>query len=392
MSSRRQRSADWQGGRSRMNQGRNAFLWSTITEEPHGTTCAPIVRNSGRQVPCTRPANGRGARARNKSRVFAPPIIGKTTTAPSTRTTRQQAAFTLIEVLVVVAIIALLIAVMLPSLSRAREQSRAVVCMSNLKQQGLGLSGYSPDNRGVLPWGGAYRYTLLEGDYYVGMGTRGVMPSWAVVNTGLLYPRHIGSTPDLYYCPNNKGVEATGPNGKAVFVSRFRNQRPTDPRYHNAHDLPGHPYSSYCYALPVATAKSPRDAGRDTYPEQSVRYGRQPDSSDHPYWAYLTSPTDPVPGFLKPSAQATRGRHTIHALLSDMYFAGFNEVDLGLFEGYHLKSYNVLFSDFHAKRVVDPEGQIHAAGLQPILAGHNAGVDLNGFKVYKVWDHFSSNP
>lgn len=53
--------------------------------------------------------------------------------------------FTLVELLVVVAIIALLIAILLPSLSRAREQSKRVVCMNNMRQMGIAMLSYSMD-------------------------------------------------------------------------------------------------------------------------------------------------------------------------------------------------------------------------------------------------------
>ncbi len=60
-------------------------------------------------------------------------------------------AFTLIEVLVVVAILALLVAVLLPSLVRARESGRAAQCLSNLKQMGSAIMMYTIDNRSFLP-------------------------------------------------------------------------------------------------------------------------------------------------------------------------------------------------------------------------------------------------
>lgn len=63
-------------------------------------------------------------------------------------------AFTLIEVLVVVAIIALLIAILLPSLSRARAQARNAVCLNNLKQVGLAMHQYAIRHSGHLPRGG----------------------------------------------------------------------------------------------------------------------------------------------------------------------------------------------------------------------------------------------
>lgn len=59
--------------------------------------------------------------------------------------------FTLIELLVVVAIIALLIAILLPSLSKARDQSRLTVCLSNLRSQVTGVLTYTQDHGGRLP-------------------------------------------------------------------------------------------------------------------------------------------------------------------------------------------------------------------------------------------------
>jgi prepilin-type N-terminal cleavage/methylation domain-containing protein len=60
-------------------------------------------------------------------------------------------AFTLIELLVVVAIIGLLIAILLPSLGKAREQTRRTVCGTNLKGQGLSFAIYSQQFNDRLP-------------------------------------------------------------------------------------------------------------------------------------------------------------------------------------------------------------------------------------------------
>src|ERR1041384_2854087 len=60
-------------------------------------------------------------------------------------------AFTLVDVLVSVAVIGILIGLLMPGLARVNSQSRRVVCSSNLRQIGLGLAMYASDYRGLLP-------------------------------------------------------------------------------------------------------------------------------------------------------------------------------------------------------------------------------------------------
>jgi prepilin-type N-terminal cleavage/methylation domain-containing protein/prepilin-type processing-associated H-X9-DG protein len=65
-------------------------------------------------------------------------------------------AFTLIELLVVISIIAILMTIMLPSLKAAREQSRAAVCLSRLRQNMVAATVYCQDNGGRYPVASAY--------------------------------------------------------------------------------------------------------------------------------------------------------------------------------------------------------------------------------------------
>jgi prepilin-type N-terminal cleavage/methylation domain-containing protein/prepilin-type processing-associated H-X9-DG protein len=70
---------------------------------------------------------------------------------PSHRPADRRAAFTLIELLVVVSIIALLISILLPSLSRARDQSKGVHCNARLHDFAVGFASYENINYDMLP-------------------------------------------------------------------------------------------------------------------------------------------------------------------------------------------------------------------------------------------------
>jgi prepilin-type N-terminal cleavage/methylation domain-containing protein len=259
--------------------------------------------------------------------------------------------FTLVELLVVIGIIAVLVGILLPALSKARESARLTQCLSNVRQFGLAMNMYVAEHKGVwprfytrpgagFPWDDADLSTSLA-------YTDGSIPIYVSGRDGLglLYPYL--KTGDVYFCPSFYDVPFVADSGELNW------ERPTSVAL----------YGSY-----VLRARGETDPNGDAVPQNSQH------------------PPDKGEELPKKWGQRSNGVSLDQRALVACWFLGYPGPPDGFPISFHRGyKYPVLFGDAHADIGQLDSRVRNVVHLRPNIYGNW------GFQAW-MWDCFDKAP
>ena len=282
--------------------------------------------------------------------------------------------FTLVELLVVIGIVALLVAILLPALNKARESSRSAACLSNLRQLGISHANYVADNRG-------YVVPADIGDWVTPPGPNGysTYESWATILVANKYLPHPKAAKGL---PTSEGNVLYCPSGLPEFIAN----------------------SSITSGLPVSRAS--QEGAKGVQFESKLYdpglvvyswYGINGTSGSSPYMPCRRWPADGTgPGKGKPAPPTPKiteiKKSSEMVFLFDGISLNIQNTNANRLNARHNRqtATNILFFDGHAEmfKTADLPGGLGAADVKATFGDVNKPLDYNSAiakKPYPKW-------